>query len=236
MGNDAGVVLVTHTPLHQVPFPSMVEPLVDLETGIANPVWLQLLNTLRKRSMASPQIAPGALTLTVADIAGAYPSANPASYVNAAGAATAAPVQTVAGRTGAVVLAVGDVSGAYPSANPASYVNAAGAATAAPVQSVAGRAGAVVLAVGDVSGAYPSANPTGYQTAAQVSTSVGTETTRATNAEALLAPKASPAFTGAITVANGAGFFGHAAPMAQPATPVTLADVVALLRGCGLAA
>lgn len=51
------------------------------------------------------------------------------------------------------------------------------------------------------------------------------------------------AFFGTIQDANGrmampagAGFFGHAAPAAQPATPVTLADVIAILRGCGLAA
>jgi hypothetical protein len=36
--------------------------------------------------------------------------------------------------------------------------------------------------------------------------------------------------------AGGAGFWGHAAPTTQPAAPVTLADVIAILRGCGLAA
>lgn len=35
---------------------------------------------------------------------------------------------------------------------------------------------------------------------------------------------------------RGAGFWGHAAPAAQPAAPVTLGDVIAILQGCGLAA
>jgi hypothetical protein len=34
----------------------------------------------------------------------------------------------------------------------------------------------------------------------------------------------------------GAAFWGHAVPVAQPATPVTLADVIALLRSYGLSA
>lgn len=36
--------------------------------------------------------------------------------------------------------------------------------------------------------------------------------------------------------AGGAGFWGHTPPATQPATPATLADVIAILRGCGLAA
>lgn len=40
------------------------------------------------------------------------------------------------------------------------------------------------------------------------------------------------------TVGNvgGIGVFGHAAPTSQPAAPVTLADVIAIIRGCGLSA
>jgi hypothetical protein len=34
----------------------------------------------------------------------------------------------------------------------------------------------------------------------------------------------------------GAGFWNHAAPGSQPAAPVTLADVIAIIRGCGLSA
>jgi hypothetical protein len=44
---------------------------------------------------------------------------NGQGFVTASGAAAAAPVQSVAGRTGAVTLAVGDVSGAAPIASPA---------------------------------------------------------------------------------------------------------------------
>lgn len=35
---------------------------------------------------------------------------------------------------------------------------------------------------------------------------------------------------------SGVGFFSHAAPSSQPAAPVTLADVIAIIRGCGLSA
>lgn len=63
------------------------------------------------------------------------------------------------------------------------------------------RTGAISLLSTDVTGAlsftpYNATNPTGYQTSAQVATAVGTETTRAMAAEALLSPKASPTFTG----------------------------------------
>jgi hypothetical protein len=90
--------------------------------------------------------------------------------------APAAPVTSVAGRTGAITLANTDISGLgtmstataadystttvanglyYPlSSNPAGYL------TSAPVTSVAGRTGAVTLAVADVSGAAPLASPT----------------------------------------------------------------------------
>ncbi len=34
----------------------------------------------------------------------------------------------------------------------------------------------------------------------------------------------------------GVGAWGHAPPAAQPAAPVTLADVIAIIRGCGLSA
>jgi len=40
---------------------------------------------------------------------------------------------------------------------------------------------------------------------------------------------------GALTVAGGVGFYNHAVPT-QPAAPVTLADVIAVIRGCGLSA
>ena len=82
-------------------------------------------------------------TITSADINSIAVQANLAdTKITTSQAAAAAPVQTVAGRTGAVVIALADVAGA---------INAAGA----PVQTVAGRAGAVVLTVADVGGAAP---------------------------------------------------------------------------------
>ncbi len=118
---------------------------------------------------------------------------NGAGYVTAAGAAGAAPVQTVAGRSGAVVLSAADVSGLAAVAasgkysdlsgvpvavtndtqltNGAGYVTAAGAAGAAPVQTVAGRSGAVVLSTADVSGLAPSAT-TDTTNAANISSGV----------------------------------------------------------------
>jgi hypothetical protein len=36
--------------------------------------------------------------------------------------------------------------------------------------------------------------------------------------------------------AGGVGFWGHTPPATQPAAPVTLADVIAIIRGCGLSA
>lgn len=42
--------------------------------------------------------------------------------------------------------------------------------------------------------------------------------------------------TGAKTFSGGVGVFGHAVPVAQPAVPVTLADVIAVLQAYGLSA
>lgn len=41
---------------------------------------------------------------------------------------------------------------------------------------------------------------------------------------------------GNLTNIAGHGVWGHAAPATQPAAPVTLADVIAIIRGCGLSA
>lgn len=108
-----------------------------------------------------------------------YDSSNPANYVDATGAANAAPVQSVAGKTGTVTLSSADVglgnvdntsdankpistatqlalNDKYDSSNPANYVDATGAAAAAPVQSVAGKTGAVTIDLStDVTGALP---------------------------------------------------------------------------------
>lgn len=104
-----------------------------------------------------------------------YNASNPSGYVNAAGAASAAPVQSVNGQTGSVTISVpsktsdltndsgyitginsSDVTTAlgytpYNSTNPSGYVNASGAAAAAPVQSVNGKTGTVSLDASDVS-------------------------------------------------------------------------------------
>ena len=79
---------------------------------------------------------------------------NNAGYVDSSGAASAAPVQSVAGATGNVsaqtIITAGGiaVTSDIPTAvseltNDSAYVNAAGASAAAPVQSVAGATGAV---------------------------------------------------------------------------------------------
>jgi hypothetical protein len=61
-----------------------------------------------------------------------YNSTNPSSYVNAAGASSAAPVQSVAGRTGNVVISNTDVSGlGTASTNNTGDFDASGAAAAA---------------------------------------------------------------------------------------------------------
>ena len=86
-----------------------------------------------------------------------------------AAASAAAPVQSVAGRTGAVVISTSDVSG-YTAPAVTSVAGRTGAvviasgdvsgltaaaSAAAPVQSVAGRTGAVVISTSDVSGYTP---------------------------------------------------------------------------------
>lgn len=89
------------------------------------------------------------------------------------------------------------------------FVNASVAAATTGVSSVNTRTGAITIGSSDVTAAltftpYNATNPNGYQTSAQLVTAVGTETTRATAAEALLAPLASPALTGTPTVPTAA--------------------------------
>lgn len=68
---------------------------------------------------------------------------NTAGFVDAAGAAAAAPVQSVNSQTGAVTLSI--PTDTADLTNTAGFVDAAGAAAAAPVQSVNGQTGAVVI-------------------------------------------------------------------------------------------
>lgn len=67
-------------------------------------------------------------------------------------------------------------------------------------------------------------------------TAIATETAARIAADALLAPKASPSFTGNALVAGGIGVWGHAAPGTQPAAPVTLANVISVLQAYGFTA
>ena len=92
-------------------------------------------------------------TLTAEDV-GALPDDTPiptktsdltndSGFVNAAGAAAAAPVQSVNGQTGAVTVPV--PTKVSDLTNDSGFVNAAGAAAAAPVQSVNGQTGNVTI-------------------------------------------------------------------------------------------
>ena len=70
---------------------------------------------------------------------------NDSGFVDAAGAAAAAPVQSVNGQTGAVSLTI--PTDTSDLTNTAGFVDAAGAAAAAPVQSVNSQTGAVSLTI-----------------------------------------------------------------------------------------
>ena len=107
-------------------------------------------------SVTSVNGMQGAVVLTASDV-GALPDTtvipsdtsdltNGAGFVNAAGAAAAAPVQSVNGQTGAMVLSI--PSDTSDLTNTAGFVDAAGAAAAAPVQSVNGQTGAVTVPAG----------------------------------------------------------------------------------------
>ena len=79
-----------------------------------------------------------------------YAASNPAGYVDPAGAAAAAPVQSVAGRSGAVTLTHTDITdwtatlaAYYPATNPAGYITSAGVPVAASTTPVMAGVGAV---------------------------------------------------------------------------------------------
>lgn len=85
------------------------------------------------------------------------------------------------------------------------------APTAAPVSSVFGRTGAVTAQTGDYTYTQVGADASGAAATAQsnaesfATSAVATETSRAETAEALLAPKASPALTGTPTAPTASG-------------------------------
>ena len=100
----------------------------------------------------------GSITLTSSQVTSGlgftpYDTSNPSGFVNSSGAAAAAPVQSVAGRTGAISTATLSAEGLALTSNVptntdqltngAGFVNSSGAAAAAPVQSVAGATGTV---------------------------------------------------------------------------------------------
>lgn len=143
----------------------------------------------------------GAVTLAVADVAGAF------------AASSAGPLATQAGSTAALAVTGALGFTPYNATNPNGYVNAAGASAAAPVSAVAGRTGAVVVALSDVAGAAPLASPaltgtpaaptatagtntTQIATTAYATAAVAGEATTARTAEGSKAPLASPQFTG----------------------------------------
>jgi len=180
----------------------------------------------------------GAVTLAVADVTGAAPLGSPAltgvptaptaapgtnttqvaTTAFVAAAVPAAPVTSVAGRTGAVTLAVADVTGAAPLGSPAltgvptaptaapgtnttqvaTTAFVAAAVPAAPVTSVAGRTGAVTLAVADVTGAAPLGSPalTGVPTAPTAAP--GTNTTQVATTAFVAASAPTAASIGAL--------------------------------------
>jgi hypothetical protein len=134
------------------PSPSNGQALVfDVSAGVWQPGAIDAVTSVNGET--------GDVVLDAADV-GAYADDNPSGFVDASGAAAAAPVQSVNSLSGTVVLDAAAV-GAYPSTNPDNFIDAAGA----PVQSVNGASGTVVLAATDV-GAYPDSNPSGFVDAA----------------------------------------------------------------------
>jgi hypothetical protein len=137
----------------------------------------------------------------------------------------------VMARTGGLAgIGTGDVQDtantALANANAAQTTANTGVANAATAQTTAN------TALADV------ATETARATAAEatLTSEITTETASRIAADALKAPLASPHFTGTALFAGGIGVWGHAAPGAQPAAPVLLADVIAVLQAYGLTA
>lgn len=127
-----------------------------------------------------------------------YAASNPAGYVDPAGAALAAPVQTVAGKTGTVTLTHTDITDWTATLQP----YALSTAIPAPSSSTPAADGTAVAGTAltwaradhvhptDVS-RYAASNPSGFQTAAQVTAAVP------------VASSTAPAMDGAAAVGTG---------------------------------
>lgn len=107
----------------------------------------------------------GVVALTVTDVAGAYPSTNPLSFVAAGTAVLTGTPTAPTASTGTSTTQIATTA----------FVAASVVAATTGVATFNTRSGAISLTSGDVTTAltftpYSAANPAGYQTAAQVST------------------------------------------------------------------
>jgi hypothetical protein len=109
-----------------------------------------------------------------------YAASNPAGYVDPAGAAAAAPVQSVATRTGAVTLTHTDITDWATTLGQYALISSVPQASSTPPA----MNGTVAVGTGTTwsrgdhvhpadTSRYAASNPAGYQTAAQVTTTLG---------------------------------------------------------------
>jgi|SRR5579862_4476293 len=122
---------------------------------------------------------------------------------------------------------------AQSTANTAQTTADTGVANAATAQATANTAQASATTAQGTANTGVTNAATAQATADANTAAIATETAARIAADALLAPLASPHFTGNVLVAGGIGVWGHASPGAQPATPVTTADIIALLQSYG---
>ena len=158
-----------------------------------------------------------------------YNNTNPAGYIAASGA----PVQTVAGRTGAVVLAVGDVSGAYANSNPAGYQTAGQVSTAlsgyATTAFVDGRVAALINAAPaalDTLGEIATQLASDESAAAALTTSVAGKLSKAANLADLASAAAARGNLGLAAVASSGAYADLAGTPAGYTLPVASLTVL----------
>lgn len=172
----------TGTPAAPTPLTS------DNSTTLATTAYVQAQGYVTSATAPVTSVASktGAVTLAVADVSGAAPTASPTF--------TGTPISTTP--------ATADNSTKIATT---AYVQAQGyvTATSAPVTSVASKTGAVSLVVGDVSGAAPTASPTLTGTVTIPTPTAGDNSTKAASTAFVatsFAPLASPTFTGTVTI------------------------------------